>query len=100
VCGVSVLQMELGSPAVTTMGLAVDLDNKRFWARANPLADWNNDTASDPAADLGGWDFSSLGDVDLYPCVVGDHYLWVVNFGMRPFVGQVPAGFNSGWSAT
>lgn len=91
---------DLGREFITAepMCFAVDLDAKKFWFAPTAADAFFN---GDPAAGTGGCDFSSLGDVVMYPCAIGDQISteWTINLGSKPmrrFV--IPAGFHAGWS--
>jgi hypothetical protein len=91
------------------IGLAVDLDNKKFWARKN-ASNWNNNGSADPATNVGGFTLTipstatlNVGASNLalpvYPIAVmassGDQV--TANFGATSFAQSVPSGFTSGW---
>lgn len=92
------LPADLSFPVGDPMCFAVDLGLKKLWFAATATHDFNGD----PVAGTGGCDFSSLGDVDMYPCAVGDLIAggWTINLGSKPMRRfAIPAGFHVGWSA-
>lgn len=76
--------------------MAVDPLNYLVWFRVNG-GNWNNNAANDPAAGVGGIDFSSMAKARLYPGVgfsatggrIDGH------FKTTDFVGTAPTGYGS-----
>lgn len=84
--------------ANVVVGVAVDLDNKRIWFRLGAVGNWNNNAPATPATPSTGIDISSLSGA-LYPLFACNALGASVtaNFGLTPFTGAVPAGFQLGW---
>lgn len=79
-----------------TVQMAIDLDNKRVWARKIGNA-WNGNSSANPASNTGGVSisgFSSLSKV----IFAGQRDLntsqWTINCGQVAFVGTIPVGFS------
>jgi hypothetical protein len=88
----------LGSFANATVGCAVDMVNKRFWARINN-GNWNNNPLHDPVANNGGIDlsgyFSNVLTTHAYPAVSMNEVrnpCATVNFGPS-FAFTPPSGY-------
>jgi hypothetical protein len=90
-----------------TVGIAVDVDARLVWARAN-LGPWNNNGSADPASGTGGQPLDPVGTLSdgyLGPVVwpagsvgwPGDAIKFC--FGATDFVGSPPTGF-TGWTET
>ena len=78
--------------------VAVDLGNKRFWARLNG-GNWNNSGTADPASNVGGVDTSSIDySAGAFACLIHTFTPTIVtaNFGATAFSFTVPSGF-TGW---
>jgi len=78
------------------IGMALDMDNKRVWFRAYG-GYWNNNSANNPATNVGGIDISALftAGVAAYPVLGmfqnGDGA--TINLGQLPNTFAVPTGF-------
>jgi hypothetical protein len=83
----------------SSIGIAVDLDNRRIWFRHDPASSWNASGTADPANNIGGF---ALPAGTMVPFVTfggsggtaGER--WDANFGSA-LVGAVPVGFAPGW---
>jgi hypothetical protein len=98
-------QVSVGSGAWAAgqiAGIAVDLDNRKFWVRLSPSGIWNGNAANNPATNVGGFTipagtmipFATFGGTG----GVANNVL-TINFGASAFSGAVPSGFISGWPA-
>jgi hypothetical protein len=83
-----------------TIGIAVDLDNRRLWYRRN-AGDWNNNATYSPTTNVGGW---TIPAGTMVPFVAfggfsggGSGNVVTANFGASTFVAAAPSGFNAGW---
>lgn len=82
---------------VLTIGIAVDLDNKRLWARSGG-GGWSN--AGDPAANLNGNDITSVVSGSVFPAWSAfNGSATTINGGATQFERDVPSGFTM-WSAS
>jgi hypothetical protein len=94
-----------GGSAVTNeiTGVAVDLDNRRYWIRnAGAAGNWNNSGTANPATNTGGLTIPAGTMVPF--CTFGGTagvagHVFTANFGASAFAGAVPSGFTSGWPA-
>lgn len=91
--------------ALNTAGslLCCALDaNGMFWARNGAAGNWNGNAGANPAIGGGGINVSAVGGsaIPLHPaaCFTGTGSI-TANFGDSAFVGAVPAGFTSGFTA-
>ena len=86
-----------------TVGIAVDIDNRRIWFRKSPAGVWNQSGTSNPATNTEGVPLRGTGAM-IPVCVFGgtggtSGNSISVNSGASVFSGAVPAGFTSGWPA-
>jgi len=85
-----------------TAGIAVDLDNRRFWTRTNPAGVWNGSGTNDPATNVGGFTIPA-GTMVPFVTFGGSGgaagSALTANFGDSAFTGAVPSGFTAGWPA-
>jgi hypothetical protein len=83
-------------------GIAVDLDNRRFWVRTNPAGVWNQSATNNPATNVGGLVIPA-GTMVPFVTFGGTsgsaNNVITANFGASTFTGAVPSGFTSGWPA-
>jgi hypothetical protein len=101
--GSSVAGINIGSVATTdTIGIAVDLDNRKIWFRKNS-GSWNAGiSGADPVTNAGG---ATIPAGTMVPFVMFGGTSGVAgivrtaNFGASAFSGAVPSGFTSGWTA-
>ena len=89
-------------PAGGTMGIAVDLDNRKGWFRETPSGLWNGSATANPATNAEGVTIPA-GTMVPY-CTFGGTAgaagnITTANFGASAFNGAVPSGFTSGWPA-
>jgi hypothetical protein len=91
-----------GWSAAQVIGIAADLDNRRYWFRQTPSGNWNNSGTANPATNTGGL---TIPAGTMVPFVtfggtggVASNVI-TANFGGSAFGGTVPSGFNSGWPA-
>jgi len=89
-----------------TVEVAVDLGNKRIWARKNhlgALGNWNGTVGADPATNTSGFDISSLfTSAAAFPTVSFGPTTttsMTANFGLSAFLNAAPSGF-TGWCGT
>lgn len=78
-----------------TVCVAVDLVNKRFWARVG-AGNWNGNATFNPATNTGGVDISTLFTSTPIYVLVGSNSTIptaTVNFGATSFAQTVPSGF-------
>jgi hypothetical protein len=79
-----------------TIGVAVDLDNRKIWFRKGAAGNWNNSGANDPVAGVGGISFSGVTGAVF--AVVEAQLIGTttqkINTGQVPFLGVRPTGFN------
>jgi hypothetical protein len=85
----------------TVVGIAFDVDARLIWFRLGAAGNWNNNAAYSPVTGTGGV-VTNLGrGIPAFPAAVftanGDQT--TANFGDSAFVGAVPAGFTSGFTA-
>lgn len=80
-----------------TIGIAVDLDNRKAWFRIAAAGNWNNNASFNPATNVGGVTVpaGSMAPYAGFAFVSG--YVFTANFGASAFAGIVPAGYVSGW---
>jgi hypothetical protein len=86
----------------TVVCVAVDLINRLIWYRLGAGGNWNNSAARNPVTGVGGVFVHSVGvGIPLYPIVccgtLNDQI--TANFGDTAFVGAVPSGYTSGFTA-
>lgn len=86
--------------ANTTIGVAVDLDNRKIWFRKAPAGNWNNNATNNPATNVGGITIPAGTMIPF--CIFGGvggvaGSTVTANFGGSAFSGAVPAGFAAGW---
>ena len=74
-----------------TLGIAVDLTNKKFWVRTN--AGWLN--SGDPAAGTNGWNLPTASSWVFDVCPYTNADVVTINVGGSSFVNTPPAGFAS-----
>ena len=97
--------LTLGSLAAggIVLCLAVDTDARRFWARSGAAGNWNGNVANNPATGVGGVDIAAVGGyaIPFYPaaCFSTATHAVTANFGDTAFVGAVPSGYTSGFTA-
>lgn len=82
-------------------GVAVDLDNRRFWVRASPSGIWNGNGANNPATNVGGFVIPAGTMVPF--CTFGGsggvaNNALTANFGASAFSGTAPSGYVN-WTA-
>lgn len=86
-----------------TLGIAVDLDNRKFWSHlASPPGNWNvsGSGTANPATNVGG---VTIPSGTMVPFIIFGgsggvaNNILTANFGATPFIGTVPSGFTSGW---
>lgn len=86
-----------------TIGVALDLINKRIWFRECPPLSgiWNNNSSADPATNVGGFDISSIATGPIAPAyfcgATSTREVVTANFGIMNFIGVVPSGFTPGF---
>lgn len=86
------------------MGVAVDLDSRKIWFRADGSANWNQNSPSsnNPVTGVGG---ATIPPGTMVPFVTQGGLAGAVgnvataNFGSAAFFGAAPSGFASGWTA-
>lgn len=91
------------TPTFGRFCIAVDLDNKQGWIRANN-GNWNNNSSANPATNTGG---ISLAYMDIAsgvrpwagfsPSTATATDNWTLNCGDSAFAQSVPSGFTGGW---
>lgn len=91
-----------GRASGETMGVAVDLDNRKVFFRVAPVGNWNGLAigSQNPVGPVGGVTVPAGTIVPL--CTFGGpggtiNHVLTANFGASAFVGAVPAGFTAGW---
>lgn len=78
-----------------TVGMAVDLANKRIWFRVNG-GDWNGSPTNNPATNTGGADISALtGAIYVLSHVNTSGSTQTMNFGASAFANAAPAAFGN-----
>jgi len=82
--------------------IAVDCDARLIWYRIGAAGNWNTVASNNPATGVGGIAIFNLGrGIPLYPMASlttsGDQV--TANFGDTAFVGAVPSGYTSGFTA-
>lgn len=78
-----------------TLGLAIDLDNKKIWGRVG-RGIWSG-TSGDPATNTGGNDITSVVSGNVFPAWSPfNGSVSTMNCGNLPFEMDVPSGF-TGW---
>jgi hypothetical protein len=80
----------------TVVGIAVDLDNKLFWARIAPSGNWNGSGTANPATATGGFSFSTLSAL-FYPGVMFGSFAAdavILHTLATSWSGAAPAGFS------
>ena len=91
----------LGSSAVKTIGVAVDLDNRKIWFKnVTDAGNWNNSGTANPATNTGGVTLPAGTMVPFVTFGGGGgiaNNVMTTNFGASAFTGAVPSGFTSGW---
>jgi hypothetical protein len=89
-----------GSSIGQVAGLAVDLDNRRFWLRPVPGGIWNGSGTNNPATNVGGYTIPA-GTMVPFVTFGGSGgtagNVLTANFGASAFSGVVPAGFIAGF---
>lgn len=90
----------------STIGVAIDLDNKRIWFRQYDGVNgdrWNGSTSNNPATNTGGISISAIAmPVFGFDSVTASSGACTANFGASAFTvagGTVPSGFTSGFGA-
>jgi hypothetical protein len=85
----------------TVVCIAVDTDARLVWFRLGAAGNWNTVASNNPATGVGGVSLSIGRGIPIYPSVVlvssGDQI--TANFGDTAFVGAVPSGYTSGFTA-
>jgi len=93
--GTTLTAAEAYSTTNTELMVAVDLDARLVWFRADN-GNWNNNASYNPATGVGGYDISALtgtlypGFSDSQPTGQG-----IANFGASNFVNDLPQGFKA-----
>jgi hypothetical protein len=90
-----------------TMGVAVDLDNRKIWFRNTPSGNWNGTinagAGGDPVAGTFGVTIPA-GTIVPFLTFGGTsgvaNNILTANFGATAFLGAVPSGFTAGWLAS
>jgi hypothetical protein len=81
-------------------GLAIDLDNRKFWIRNAPSGDWDGTPSHNPATNTGGYTIPA-GTMVPYVTFGGTSgvagNVFTANFGASAFVGAVPSSYTAGW---
>jgi len=93
----SLAGISLGSLASVTTCFAVDLINKRFWAR-KAGGPWNNNAGFDPATNTGGIDISTLfASAPAFAAATFNSTTGTatINYGATAFTQAIPAGFTA-----
>jgi hypothetical protein len=89
--------------AASTVGIAVDLTNRRIWFRIAPSGNWNGNAGYAPNTGVGGVDISPAGGVGIplhpFAYIQANPQVYTANFGDTAFVGAVPSGYTSGFTA-
>jgi len=89
-------------PVSSTVGIAVNLDNRTIWFREAPSGLWNISATANPATNTEGL-VVPAGSMVPYVTFGGTSgaagCITTVNLGASAFVGAVPAGFTPGWPA-
>jgi hypothetical protein len=82
-----------------TIGVAVDLDNRKVWFRKGAAGLWNNTVGADPATNVGGVTLVAGTIVPWQTFGNGGTtgHVMTTNFGASVFVGAAPSGFLAGW---
>jgi hypothetical protein len=80
--------------------IAVDLDNRKIWFKANVGSGagslWNGTGGADPATNVSGVTVPAGGMVPFCTSASSGN-VYTANFGASAFTGLVPSGFTSGW---
>jgi hypothetical protein len=88
--------------AGSVLCVALDLTSRLVWYRIGAAGNWNNNASRNPATGVGGVVFTALAyGIPIHPAVslstLNDQV--TANFGDTAFVGAVPSGFTSGFTA-
>lgn len=92
-----------GRASGETLGIAVDLDNRKIWFRVAPSGNWNGLAigSQNPVGAVGG---AIIPAGTIVPVVTFGGSGGIAgtvntaNFGATAFIGAVPSGFTSGWT--
>jgi hypothetical protein len=83
--------------------IALDAGNQLAWFRVGAAGKWNNNVSNNPATGVGGVSIAAIGGggpFGLYPAATFTAAEAVTaNFGGSTFIGAVPSGFTSGFTA-
>jgi hypothetical protein len=92
-----------GAPANgSVVCIAVDAAARLGWFRVGAAGNWNNSGTANPATGVGGFSIPGTGvGIPLHPAVWlnSTNEQTTANFGDTAFVGAVPSGFTSGFTA-
>jgi hypothetical protein len=86
----------------TVVCFAFDADSRLIWIRSGAAGNWNGSAGANPATGAGGI-LTKLGrGIPAYPAWRGaaSGEVATANFGDTAFVGAVPSGYTSGFTAT
>ena len=86
----------------TVVGIAVDCDQRLIWFRSGAAGNWNGSAGANPATGVGGILVTAQGrGIPIYPTawLIGGSEQTTANFGDTAFVGAVPSGYTSGFTA-
>ncbi|RPJ64685.1 MAG: hypothetical protein EHM23_00050 [Acidobacteria bacterium] len=92
-------------PVGSTVGMAVDLDNRRVWFRVitgGTAGNWNNSGTANPATNTGGLTINALmNGVTFFPYVnharssATTSHVTTANFGATTYAASAPSGFSN-----
>jgi hypothetical protein len=87
--------------AGSVIGVAIDSDARLVWYRLGAAGNWNGSASANPATGAGGIPILLGRGVPIYPAVFvnGTNDQTTANFGDSAFVGAVPSGYTSGFTA-
>jgi len=92
----------VSSTIPVTIGVAVDIGNRRIWFKVNGST-WNLSGTANPATNVGGLDISGwfTAGHSVYPVVTSSAVNWTMygNFGTGPFFYPMPSGYTA-WDGT
>jgi len=86
----------------TVVCIAVDCDQRLIWFRSGAVGNWNGSAGANPATGVGGILVTAQGrGIPIYPTawLIGGSEQTTANFGDTAFVGAVPSGYTSGFTA-
>jgi hypothetical protein len=85
----------------TVVCIAFDCDQRLIWFRLGAAGNWNNSAGANPATGSGGVPTTLGRGIPLYPHVTlaQINNQFTANFGDTAFVGAVPSGYTSGFTA-